>query len=811
MESRLEELSGLIAGEAGTVPLAGVRVTGDVLGRGARVRVAQRFRNGEAQAVEAVYKFPLPEGAAVCGFEARIGERRIHGSVEEREKAFEIYDQALADGHGGYLLEEERPNIFTLSVGNLPPGAEALVQINYVTLLDADRGEARFVLPTTIAPRYLPEEDAEEEGIPVAEALLPPYAGEVPYGLSLELRLHQSDSIGSIESPSHTIRVEPGRPEEGLPARVSLTAESARMDRDFVLVLGFREPRPSRAWMVRDEQGAFLQLDLSPPPEAEGQQPEASNRREVLFLLDCSGSMQGDSIAEARRALAVCLKALAPGQRFNLIRFGSTFECLFPDSREYGEGSLQEALRYLQRVDADLGGTELLGPLRYLYGRPPAEGVRREVVLLTDGEVGNEAEAHALVRGHRESARFFAVGIGMGPNEHLVRGIARAGGGAAEFIHPGERIEPKMLRLFQKLAGRRLEAPEVRLAGAAAQVAPAEAAIQPGSPCTLFALFARAAGGFSAESAEPQVLATAKADGEEWRWVVPVTEAAGEGAGPAGLPVPVLWARERIRSLEEGAEALAEAQAARGSRRNRPRPQARREGWREETVRLSKEYGILSRSTSFVAVEERPEAEGARGEAGLRKVPVLVTEGWHGGAGRAAQSMAAPAAAAMPPRLTAPAKFHRTDVRMEASDSPFGVVSKPAKRFVPAPVEDRTDLLLLLLDLQRAEGGFELSPQAAARLGIDLGEIAAAARQAEIGGTEAADEAKRLRLLHTALVLRVLETRFAPERSTWSGLVAKSREWLDRLIASGRPRVAGKELADWAAGFEERQVRPVLP
>ena len=188
----------------------GVRVTGDIAGRGARVRVEQRFRNGEARAVEAVYRFPLPEGAAVCGFEARVGERTIRGRVEEREKAFEAYDQALAEGHGGFLLDEERPNLFALSVGNLAPGAEVGVRIDYVTLLDVERGVARFLLPTTIAPRYLPDPEAEEEGLPVDERLRPPYAGRVPYGLSLELRLHGADSLASIESPSHAIRVEPG-------------------------------------------------------------------------------------------------------------------------------------------------------------------------------------------------------------------------------------------------------------------------------------------------------------------------------------------------------------------------------------------------------------------------------------------------------------------------------------------------------------------------------------------------------------------------------------------------------------------------
>ncbi len=802
MAGSFERPYGLISPDAGVVPLVGVRVTGDIAGRGARVRIAQRFRNGESRAVEAVYKFPLPEGAAVCGFEARVGERVIRGSVEEREKAFEAYDRALAEGHGGFLLDEERPNLFTLAVGNLNPGAEVTVQIDYVTLLDVERGSARFLLPTTIAPRYLPDPDAEEEGIPVDERIRPAYAGQVPYGLSLELKLHQGASIATIESPSHPIRVEPGAE----PARVSLTADSVKMDRDFVLVLGYREPRASRAWRLRDTRGAFLQLDLSLPGERGEAGPSEANgpaarRREILFLLDCSGSMQGSSIEEARRALAVCLRSLSPGQRFNLVRFGSTFQDLFPEPREYGEESLKEALAWLAKTDADLGGTELLPALRHLVETPVAAGCRREVIVLTDGDVGNEAEVHALVRRQRADTRFFTVGIGMGPNEHLVRGISRLGGGTSEFIHPGERIEPKMLRLFQKVSARRFDDVRVQAGGERLEPAPGSAAVQPGSPCTLFA---RAAGG----SAGPEVTVSGRADGEEWSWVVPVSDIPA-----ADAPVALLWARERIRDLEESEEALAGG--------------ARQAAWREDVVRISCGFGVLSASTAFVAIEERAEADRTTGEVQLRKVPVLVTAGWHGG--RAGAMPAAPANAVArfaTLRVADPRPDPRTirmgmmdviaksggiqggyfgPVRLGGKKRGAGVTAGAIPSVVPAP--DRTDLLLALLDLQRAGGGFDLDPDVARRLGFDPRELKRAAERVEGAG-----EADPARLLHTALVLQVLETEFAAERATWTGLVAKTREWLAIATgvagaSAGGPRVGGQELAAWAAELAARRVR----
>jgi Ca-activated chloride channel family protein len=815
-QARDEDLCGLFTPTAG-VPLTGVRVTGDILGRGARVRVAQRFRNREKQPVEAVYRFPLPEGSAVCGFRARIGDRTIQGAVEEREKAFELYDRALEAGHGGYLLDEERPNIFTLSVGNLNPGAEVLVELDYVTLLDAERNAVRFVLPTTIAPRYIPADMEEEEGIPAAETLHPPYAEEVPYGLSIDLAVRHDGSLESVESPSHPIRVDLGSKE----ARVSLSAEEARMDRDFLLTIGFRDRRPNRVWLCRDDRGAFLQVDLTPeevPEEeavggmqkpAETAAPTAPAGREIVFVVDCSGSMQGSSIREARRALEVCLKALSPGDRFNIYRFGSRFETLFPRAGEYTEESLRAALAWLPRVEADLGGTELLAPLEHLYAGPPDPAARREVILLTDGEVGNEERIVELVRRHRLAGRLFAVAIGMGPNEHLINAAARAGGGASERIQPGERIEPKVLRLFHRLNGRSLEQVALRWNGGPLEQAPAEAAAL-GAPLTLLA---RAAGGPDAAPAD-RVTVCGLVEGREWSWELPVVE-----LPPEGLPAPVLWARERIRDLEESGEAL----SGRGSRRDR----RRREGWMEEVVRISREYGVLSRLTSFVAIEEREEKDRTTGETVLRKVPALVTFGWHGGEGRApGATVGVPPAVSFAPRRTA----SRHDVNMSlvagarsgrlpasmslaagVQSSPPAAPPPPRWREAPGaepppaarpPASDRTDLLLDLLALQRAGGGFDLPPQAAGRLGIDRASLEEAARAIEGVG-----EADRLLLLSTALVLQILAMHFAAERPTWFAVAAKSRAWLASILAGRAPRIRGRDLAAWVEERVRAEVR----
>ncbi len=360
----MDDLFGLLTKTGSNpVPLTGVRVTGDILGRGARVKVAQRFRNGEAQAIEAVYRFPLPETAAVCGFSAFAGGRRITGTVEEREKAFETYDDALARGDGAFLLDQERPNIFTLSVGSLLPGAEAIVEIEYVALLDQQGKEIRFSLPTSISPRYLPADTPDEGGIPVRDRIHPEYAASVPYGLAVEIAVRDPSNVESIESPSHPIRVTTGNAgTTGAAATmVHFSAETVAMDRDFVLTIARRGTEQGRAWRTSYGKSSWVQLDLA-ADEVESTAGERG-RREVIFVLDCSGSMQGDSIEEAKRALEVCLRAMETGCSFNIARFGSRFELLFPAPREYGERSLGEALGWLHAVDADLGGTEVLAPL----------------------------------------------------------------------------------------------------------------------------------------------------------------------------------------------------------------------------------------------------------------------------------------------------------------------------------------------------------------------------------------------------------------------------------------------------------------
>ena len=349
--------SGLTTTAGAPVPLCGVRVDAEISGLCAHVEVTQRYANREPLPIEAVYVFPLDEGAAICGFDAQIDDVLVVGRIEERSSAFEEYDRAIAAGHGALLLDEERPDIFTASIGNVPPGKEVRVRIRYVTELRADGGSVRFVVPATISPRYIPAEDdsARYDG---AGILTPPLAWHVPYGListsasgsggahsktgrdvpaSTEgtsedgttiLAPTLPDHLMGLESPSHPIRVT----WQDAVATVSLAHAETALDRDFVLAVDAQVLATPRAWIESAEDGTAAIAIAFCPRLAEVTAPS-----EVIFIVDRSGSMGGTSIAEVRKALRLCLHSMVPDSRFNIIGFGSSVAPLFPESRGYDD------------------------------------------------------------------------------------------------------------------------------------------------------------------------------------------------------------------------------------------------------------------------------------------------------------------------------------------------------------------------------------------------------------------------------------------------------------------------------------------
>lgn len=748
--SGLFAVDGEAAGEP--IPLEGVSVEATIRDYGARVVVSQRYRNLESRPIEAVYKFPLDEGAAVCGFEAEIDGRRLSGRVEEREKAFAVYDDALAAGHGSYLLDEERADVFTASVGNLPPGQSVVLRITTVSELPLEGDAIRFTLPTTISPRYAPAEDRAGVGPTEAERVSPPYALQVPYGLSLAVDVETSAALRSVESPTHPIAVEL----DGRRAKVRLSARETALDGDFVLKIALGEAQQPHALVERGADGAAYAL-LSFRPRFEAKAVPS----EVVFLVDRSGSMQGTSIAEARNALQLCLRSLRPGSFFNVVGFGSRCQALFPESRPYDDASLAAASAHVRQLEADLGGTELLPALELVLGAKPREGMVRQLFVLTDGELSNTDAVIELARRHASHARVFTFGIGAGASHHLVKGLARAGEGEAEFIAPGERVEGKVLRQLSRALSAALTDVTVDWGGLAVEQAPHLAPpVFDGGRVLVFARL---------DAPQPATVRL-KAKGPDG--ALELALSIEPSSAVEGSLLATLWARRRIRDLEEGVSAL---HLAHGSRQERAKPSS--DLVKDAVVRLGTAYGLVSRYTSYVAVEER-EAPVA-GEPALRKVKVAITRGWHG--------IGVPGLAdgAGLPQLAARAACRS----ISGPDAPVRVLASAADGFArsrramapPRPADgrpgDRLRPLDRLVALQSADGSWDLTPGLAAAIGL-APQALVSARQA--AGPAGCDPRRLHRSLATALALAWLERECSESADEWRLVAQKAVDWLEQ-------------------------------
>lgn len=749
--------AGLFIRDEARVPVAltGVSIEAEISGLCARVAVAHRYANHEATPIEAVYVFPLDEGAAVCGFEAIVDGTLVIGEVQEREKAFETYDEAIEQGHGAFLLDEERPDVFQASVGNLPPGKEVLVRLTYVTELSIDGGRLRFTIPTTVSPRYAPAEDRTGIGRSDAETLNPPVAWNVPYGLNLSVRIGMPGRITAVESPSYPISVSVN----DCDATVKLAQAQAALDRDFVLSIDACGMAAPQAFLERDDEGNETVAVSFVPALAETASPA-----EIIFLIDRSGSMGGTSIEEVRNALQLCLRSMMSGCRFNIIGFGSSYQSLFPENRPYDQASLDQASKHVAGLQADLGGTEILPALQFALEQPRQAPLSRQVVVLTDGEVTNTDAVLALAAKHAVEARVFTFGIGAGASQHLVRGLARAGGGSAELIYPGERIEPKVVRQFRRLLSPALGDVNVEWIGA--EVTPTPVNVPPvfaGSQLLVY--------GFLTDKRPAAVRLSATGPSGPVSFEIPLEEA----RVVRGKTVATLAARARIRELEEGGEWL----ATRGSRQK----ERKRSSVSKEIVELSLRYGLISRETSFVAVERREKT--VQGNMQLRRVPIALTSGWGGiehwmrpaflrvASDRPEYESSALMMALSPDPELESARGFASRVEEVISAVPFRGTRRRQHQHTDAPPPG----MPVLIALQAADGSWDLTTDLAAIIGRQVSELEAA-----FSGASGVQSDVR-RAWATALALAWLQLHAAAVEEEWRLLGDKARKWIDDVSA----------------------------
>ena len=585
---------------ASEIALRGLRVRSRLAGLAERTRIEQSFANLGDRPIEPIYTFPLPDGATVCGFEVLTEERVLTGVVDEQGTTLEQYEDAIGRGDGAYLLEHERDDIFTVRVGALRPGQVATLHLEYVRDVQVVDRQIRLELPMTLAPRYVGSSGMDPlEALLEADAVNPPKAYAVPYGLSFELVV-ELGRIAQISSPTHELRIEES---EEHSYRVGLEGGEVVPDRSIVVKLELQSEDAPRAQVELGPDGArYAAISFVPDlPETTESEPA-----DIVFVVDCSGSMRGASIAQARRALELCLRSMKEGDRFRVLRFGMRYEELTDGPTRYDAQSLTRVLEQVAGIEADLGGTELHSALAHVFATRRqwgADGSQRptQVLLLTDGRVFNEDETIALAREHAGTHRVFTFGIGPAASQALVNGLARVTDGAAESIAYEERIEDKVLRSFSRLDSPRIDDVRIGLEGAEFELARERMpAIFDGDALIVLARW---------EDGEPgSATLRCRRMGEEWESRVALPAELGEGGG-----VPQLWARHRIRELED---------AARGARENSRFVRSREEHLCKRLIELSKRFGIVCSKTAFFAVEHRRPEDRARGLPELQRVPV---------------------------------------------------------------------------------------------------------------------------------------------------------------------------------------------
>lgn len=614
-ETRIEDVAGgsllFRGGDAAALLLAPTVATDvdiTVGGLVARARVTQRFRNPSDDWVEGIYVFPLPENAAVDHLTLHIGERVIEGRIKEREAARRIYEGAKREGKKAGLLEGQRPNIFTTSVANIGPKEKIAVAIEYQQTLRYDQGAFRLRFPMVVGPRYIPGRvriataatgwSAATDQVPDAENITPPV---LPDGLGnveavrLTVELRPGFALGEIESPYHEIAV---GERDGGAYRVTLADGEIPADRDFELVWKLEIGAAPAAGLFSEtlEDEPHLLVMVMPPPAAPADGQARPLLREVIFVIDTSGSMAGASIMQAKAALILALDRLGPGDRFNIVRFNNTASALFSGARPADRKTRALAKSFVRGLKAE-GGTETAPAIRLALAGSPPRGYIRQVVFLTDGAVGNERELFQIIHERLGSGRLFTIGIGSAPNSFFMTKAAGVGRGTYTYIGDVGEVGRRMSALFEKLE--RPVLTDLRVAWPEGLEAETWPAVLPdlyaGEPVVFTAKVAEARG---------RITISGKLAGRPWQAALALAD------GKVSPGIANLWARDKIEnlmnSLHEGGEP----------------GEVRR-----KVAELGLRHHLVTKYTSLVAVDVTPSRPAAE-PLESREVPLHLPKGW---------------------------------------------------------------------------------------------------------------------------------------------------------------------------------------
>lgn len=559
-----------------------MRITGMV----ARVTVEQSFSNPGSGWVNGIYVFPLPETAAVDHMVLKISERVIEGQIKKRADARKIYEQAKASGKKASLVEQQRPNIFTNRIANIGPGETVRVTIEYQQTIDYDKGRFSIRFPMTVGIRYIPGTRRvggfdgggwafNSDEVPDASLITPPVTDTAeghPNPVSITIELNTGFPLAHLDSAYHPIVTEHlGRNRY----RIELTDGPVAGDRDFELAWT-PEPQyaPRAAFFSTEQAGETYGLLMMIPPETEWAKRTVLPR-EMIYLIDTSGSMHGTSINQAKEALLLGLAGLKPEDSFNIVQFNSTTTKFMPGAIPADADNLRRAKNYVRSLRAN-GGTEMAAALRaVLDGGDDASRVR-QVIFLTDGSVGNERSLFTIIGKNLGDSRLFTVGIGAAPNSYFMREAAAVGRGSFTYIGDVREVRDKMRALFEKLEYPVLSNVEISWPGGG------QADYWP-NPIRDLYIHEPLVVSFKVSGRPASLKVSGNMNGSAWSSDFKL-ESGGSDSG-----LDILWARNKIQSLER--------QTSRGT------PPAE---IKQAVTELGLKHHIVTAHTRLVAVDVTP-------------------------------------------------------------------------------------------------------------------------------------------------------------------------------------------------------------
>ncbi|WP_428033515.1 marine proteobacterial sortase target protein [Amphritea sp.] len=586
-------------------------IRGQVNGLVVSLTLTQEFKNTSANWVNGRYVFPLPDNAVIDSLTLTNEDRVLHGVVKEKQQAKKIFEQAKAAGKKAGLLEQNRPNLFAMSMANIAPHSTIKAEITWVQKVHYEGGVFSLSLPTTLTPRYIPGESLQlslnelteqaeaiattiQQGwavntdqVPDASEITPPQVTGMnrvdTHRIDMDIHLNAGLPLDKISSISHAITVE----QQGSAYQVKFQNKDELMDRDVLLQWQAAAHSIPKAAIFTEKKGsAYYNLIMINPPV---KNIVSTLPKDVTFIVDTSGSMAGGSMEQAKNGLLAALNLLSRKDRFNIVEFNSKSSQLYDDSQPVSDSSLRSAQIFVKNLRAN-GGTEMMGALQLAIAQPEHEEYLRQIIFITDGSVGNEKALFSYINQHLGKARLFTVGIGSAPNTHFMHGAAKYGRGTSTQISDLSEVNAKMTRLFEKLSY-----PVMR--DLKAQW-PADVTVE-SYPANIPDLYVSEPIMLIARSEKPidTVTLTGQIAGQPWQQELLVKQ----GGSATAENINKIWALDKVNDLIEKSVLYGEPVTK----------------YKNDIVKIGVENQIVTQFTSFVAVDEaiaKPEKAVAKDE-----------------------------------------------------------------------------------------------------------------------------------------------------------------------------------------------------